>query len=200
MNLRATLDDLDPLVQASYPATKNVAPFLRKTAKVANDSTPVFSKLADIARLPGQNNDLADTLKKLPTVKKRGGNALPASIKALNVSQDDLTFLRPYTPDIIAWLTKFGEITAYYNGDGHYARVSPAGGQPVRLQHRHRHADRQLHRPPTRRPAAAVPGPELAALRRQPGRATSAAPAPARHPPPDGSNPFVQPGLAGTAV
>ena len=74
VNLRATLDDLDPLVQASYPATKNAAPFLRKTAKVANDSRPVFTKLADIARLPGQNNDLADTLKKLPTVKQRGGN------------------------------------------------------------------------------------------------------------------------------
>ncbi len=130
VNLRATLDDLDPLVEASYPATKDAAPFLRKTAKVATDSTPIFTKLADIARLPGQNNDLADTLKKLPTVKKRGSKALPASIKAMNVSQDDLTFLRPYTPDILAWLSKFGEVTAYYDGQGHYGRVQPAGANP----------------------------------------------------------------------
>jgi phospholipid/cholesterol/gamma-HCH transport system substrate-binding protein len=127
VNLRATLDDLDPLVKASYPATRHAAPFLRKTASVANDSVPIFTKLADIARLPGQNNDLADTLKKLPTVKQRAGGALPASIRAMNVSQDDLTFLRPYTPDILSWLSKFGAVSAYYDGNGHYARVQPAG-------------------------------------------------------------------------
>ena len=127
VNLRSTLDDLDPLVQASYPATKNAAPFLRKLANVSNDSVPVFTKLADVARLPGQNNDLADTLKKLPTVRQRGGGALPAAIRALDVSQDDLTFLRPYTPDILGWLSKFGEASAYFDGNGHYARVQPAG-------------------------------------------------------------------------
>jgi len=127
VNLRSTLDDLDPLVQASYPATRHAAPFLRKTAKVANDSVPVFTKLADIARLPGQNNDLADTLKKLPTVEQRGSGALPAAIRAMNVSQDDVTFLRPYTPDLLAWFAKFAGVSAYYNGDGQYARVMPAG-------------------------------------------------------------------------
>jgi phospholipid/cholesterol/gamma-HCH transport system substrate-binding protein len=126
VNLRATLDDLDPLVQASYPATKNAAPFLRLTAKVANDGVPVFSKLADIARLPGQNNDLADTLKKLPVVKQRGGDALPAAIKAMNKTQDDIAFLRPYTPDLVAWLSKFGMGSAYYDGNGHYLRAQPA--------------------------------------------------------------------------
>ncbi len=126
VNLRTTLDDLDPLVQASYPATKNAAGFLRLTAEVANDGVPVFSKLADIARLPGKNNDLADTLRTLPVVKQRGG-ALKASIKAMNVSQDDLTFLRPYTPDLLSWLSKFGELTAYYDGNSHYGRVQPAG-------------------------------------------------------------------------
>jgi len=127
VNLRSTLDDLDPLVRASYPATKNAAPFLRLTAKVARDGTPVFAKLADIARLPGPDNDLADTLEKLPTVKQRAGGALPAAIHAMNVSQDDIAFLRPYTPDVLAWLAKFGEATAYYDGNGHYGRVQPAG-------------------------------------------------------------------------
>ncbi|HET6831049.1 MAG TPA: MlaD family protein [Solirubrobacterales bacterium] len=130
VNLRSTLDDLDPLVEASYPATRNAAPFLRKLAKVSNDSVPVFTKLADIARLPGQDNDLADTLKKLPTVEQRAGGALPAAIRAMNVSQDDIAFLRPYTPDILAWFAKFGQVSAYYNGDGHYARVMPAAANP----------------------------------------------------------------------
>jgi phospholipid/cholesterol/gamma-HCH transport system substrate-binding protein len=48
----------------------------------------------------------------------------------MNVSQDDFTFFRPYTPELLAWLAKFGEVSAYYNGDGHYARVMPAGSNP----------------------------------------------------------------------
>ena len=44
----------------------------------------------------------------------------------MDVSQDDVAFLRPYTPDILAWLAKFGEVTAYYDGNGHYARAQPA--------------------------------------------------------------------------
>ena len=54
VNLRTTLDDLDPLVQASYPATRHLAPFLRKLALVSNQSTPVFSKLADITHCRAQ--------------------------------------------------------------------------------------------------------------------------------------------------
>lgn len=127
VNLRATLDDLDPLVQASYPATENLAPFLRKLATVSTDSTPVFTKLADITSLPGANNDLADTLKELPKTKKNGKRALPDAIQAMDDTQDDLTTLRPYSPDILSWLTKFGQVTAYYDAQGHYARVQPAG-------------------------------------------------------------------------
>jgi phospholipid/cholesterol/gamma-HCH transport system substrate-binding protein len=193
VNLRATLDDLDPLVQASYPATRHAAPFLRKTAKVATDSTPIFSKLADIARLPGQNNDLADTLKKLPTVKKRGAKALPASIKAMDVSQDDIAFLRPYTPDLIAWLAKFGETTAYYNGDGHYARVMPAAANPfdyVQLPGNDQlvgHFDAATTGPPPQYPVQnSLPYVvDPADNERCPGSASA--------PAPDASNPFVQP-------
>ena len=86
VNLRTTLDDLDPLVQASYPATRHLAPFLRKLALVSNQSTPVFSKLADITHLPGANNDLADTLNELPTTKKKGKKALPDASQALDDS------------------------------------------------------------------------------------------------------------------
>ena len=126
VNLRTTLDDLDPLVEASYPATENLAPFLRRLSVVADDSTPVFTKLADIARLPGPDNDLADTLNELPTTKKRGKRALPDARQALNDSVPDLTYLRAYSPDLIAGLTKLGETTAFYDGNGHYLRLQPA--------------------------------------------------------------------------
>ena len=41
-------------------------------------------------------------------------------------SQPNLAFIRPYTPDIFGLLAKLGQTSAYYDANGHYARVSPA--------------------------------------------------------------------------
>ena len=127
VNLRAALDDLDPLVAASYPATKNLAPFLRKTETLATDGRPVFRNLADVARLPGPNNDLAEALQLLPRVARNGNTAFPSAVRAMNASQDNLAFFRPYTPDVFGFLAKLGETSSYYDLAGHYARVTPAG-------------------------------------------------------------------------
>ena len=32
----------------------------------------------------------------------------------------------PYTPDLLGFISKFGTVTGYYDGQGHYARVLPA--------------------------------------------------------------------------
>ena len=126
VNLRATLDDLDPLVAASIPATRNLAPFLRRLRLVATDGVPVFDDLAQIVSAPGAHDDLADTLADLPPLRNEGRTALPAAVRAMNDSQDNVALLRPYTPDLVAFLSKFAESTAYYEGNGHYARVQPA--------------------------------------------------------------------------
>lgn len=126
VNLRATLDDLDPLVAASYPATENLAPFLRRLRLVAEDAVPVFGDLSQIVRLPGANNDLADALGTLPGVRDQARTAFPATIDAMDASQDEIAQLRPYTPDLTAFISRFGAATAYYDGNGHYARIQPA--------------------------------------------------------------------------
>ena len=36
-----------------------------------------------------------------------------------------MEFLRPYAPDISAWITHFSQVPAYYDANGHYARVLP---------------------------------------------------------------------------
>ena len=47
------------------------------------------------------------------------------SVKALKNGQDEVEFLRPYAPDISAWITHFSQVPAYYDANGHYARVLP---------------------------------------------------------------------------
>jgi phospholipid/cholesterol/gamma-HCH transport system substrate-binding protein len=34
-------------------------------------------------------------------------------------------YARLYTPDLAGWFTKFGQVPAYYDANGHYARVMP---------------------------------------------------------------------------
>src|SRR5262249_37423567 len=45
VNLRAALDDLDPLVETAKPATKNLAPFLAELRPVVAKAVPLFRNL-----------------------------------------------------------------------------------------------------------------------------------------------------------
>ena len=126
VNLRAALDDLTPLVNASKPATKNLPLFLRRLRPLAQNSIPVLDNLAATLNTKGPDNDLTDVLKTLPGVERKASKASPAAIAAINASQPNIEFARPYAPDLVGFLTKLGEVTGYYDGNGHYARVSPA--------------------------------------------------------------------------
>lgn len=126
VNLRTTLDDLDPLVAVSKPATRDLAPFLRRFRRLAEDGEPVFGDLAKVVNRSGSANDLADALGQLPDVRDQGRTAWPAAISAMDASQPNLAFIRPYTPDLFGFAAKLGETTAYYDANGHYARVNPA--------------------------------------------------------------------------
>ena len=53
VNLRATLDDLDPLVADSKPATKDLAPFLRELRPLVRDAKPTIADLSH-ARAPAR--------------------------------------------------------------------------------------------------------------------------------------------------
>ncbi|MGH2966448.1 MAG: MlaD family protein [Solirubrobacterales bacterium] len=126
VNVRATLDDLTPLVNESKPATKDLAPFLRKLRPVAERSVPVVNDLRLAVDRPGKHNDVTDSLRELPKVEHRAGKAVPQAITSLNASQPTIETTRPYAPDLAGFLTKFGQVSAYYDANGHYARVSTA--------------------------------------------------------------------------
>jgi phospholipid/cholesterol/gamma-HCH transport system substrate-binding protein len=126
-NLRPTLDDLDVLVNAAKPATKNLAPFLRQLHPVLSRSVPVFRDLNRAVNLKGKSNDLADATGDLTALEKRAADAVPITVKAMQDSQPNLQFLRPYMPDLMSAVAHLNQVTAYYDADGHYARVQPTG-------------------------------------------------------------------------
>jgi phospholipid/cholesterol/gamma-HCH transport system substrate-binding protein len=126
-NLRPAIDDLDTLVNAAKPATKNLAPFLRQLHPVLTRGVPVFRDLNRALNLRGKENDLADAAGYLTSLQKRVADAVPITVASMQNSEDNLAFLRPYLPDLMAAIAHLNQVSGYYDADGHYARVTPGG-------------------------------------------------------------------------
>src|SRR5256885_1501202 len=133
VNLRAALNDLTPVVNEFKPATKDLAPFLRKLRPVAQRSVPTLHTLRLAITKPGKHNDVTDSLRELPRVERAAGNQLPRAVAGLNASQPFMQFARPYMPDLMGFLSKFAEVTSYYDTNGHYAKVSAAAANIFHL-------------------------------------------------------------------
>jgi len=185
VNLRAALDDLDPLVETSKPATKNLAPFLRELRPFLSRAVPVFRNLRLTMRRPGFANDNGELFATLPVVQERASKAFPNSETAIGDFQPNLEFLRAYTPDIFNGFGKLGQLTGYYDGNGHYARAGLA------LNLFRYEGSGQLEPIPPSQQFNAYGG--ATSVRRPcPGGGTQ--------PAPDGSNPFTDPPFAGAGV
>jgi phospholipid/cholesterol/gamma-HCH transport system substrate-binding protein len=115
------------LVNASKPATKNLAPFLRQLHPLLERGVPVFHNLNRALNLKGKQNDLADATGFLPALENRAAEAIPITVRSMQDSEDNLAFLRPYVPDLLSGIAHLNQVTAYYDANGHYARVQPAG-------------------------------------------------------------------------
>jgi phospholipid/cholesterol/gamma-HCH transport system substrate-binding protein len=128
VNLRTTLDDLDRLVEVSKPNTKELEPFFRALRPLVRDARPTIADLADLIRAPGPNNDLIELTSKQPRLAELTARVFPRAIRTLDRSDPLIEYWRGYTPDLSSWLTKFGQVAAYYDANGHYARVQPVFG------------------------------------------------------------------------
>jgi phospholipid/cholesterol/gamma-HCH transport system substrate-binding protein len=123
VNLRAALDDLDPLVETAKPATRNLASFLSELRPVLSKAVPVLKNFRLSTSKPGFANDTAEALGFLPAVQSRAAKSFPNAETAIEDFLPTLSFARAYTPDIFNGFGRLGQITGYYDGNGHYARA-----------------------------------------------------------------------------
>ena len=125
VNLRATLDDLEPLVDVSLEQTKDLEPFLEELRPLLEEAKPTVADLSQIVKKDGANNDLTDLLAQAPEISKTATSSFKNTEAALNRSLPLLTFARPYSPELIGLLRDFGQTNSYYDANGHYGRVQP---------------------------------------------------------------------------
>jgi phospholipid/cholesterol/gamma-HCH transport system substrate-binding protein len=134
VNLRATLDDLDPLVDASKPAAIELQPFFAEFRGAARNLVPTVRDLDQVIKSPGSNNDLVD-LTRLQTplskiaigpIERNGeqrAGAFPESVQSLNDSLRQLAFFRAYTPELVGWFNDFGT-SGVIDGNGGIGRIA----------------------------------------------------------------------------
>jgi phospholipid/cholesterol/gamma-HCH transport system substrate-binding protein len=124
LNLRAALDDLEPLVDDSKPVAKKLRPFLAELRPLARDARPTFQDLSRLLKAPGKGNDLIDlTNGQVPlrdiavgdveeNGKERPG-AFPTSTDALEKATPQVGYIRPYTVDLLGWFDDFSHSGTY---------------------------------------------------------------------------------------
>ena len=78
VNLRAALDDVTPLVDASKPVADRLGPFFKQFRATARDAVPTVKSLDQIVARPGPQNDLTElTADAVPLAQAGVGSGSP---------------------------------------------------------------------------------------------------------------------------
>ena len=125
VNLRGALVELNRLTNVSKPVAEDLAPYLADLTRLVRTMRPTFKDLRLLVNNPGPHNDSLDILRRMPSLERLARRSTRNSVAALKAGQDEVEFLRPYAPDIAAWLTHFAQVPANYDANGHFARVLP---------------------------------------------------------------------------
>src|SRR5882762_1271145 len=165
--LPSTFRALKALVDASKPTVKPLTTLFTALRPLLTTATPVVGNFATSFSRPGPGNDLTDYVRALPALARALSTATPAAVTSLKESVPITAFWGPYAPDLEGTLREFGQTAAYYDANGHYARISPvfpdfALGEKNNLQ-------------PASSVQQALEGLKSGQLRRCPGAATQPA-------------------------
>jgi phospholipid/cholesterol/gamma-HCH transport system substrate-binding protein len=124
VNLRAALDDVDPLVDAAKPVARRLGPFLDEARLFARDARPTVRDLSRTISSPGRDNDLIELIDSFPPLTRAAldprrvngatrRGAFPETAEALRDAAPTIAQGRPYTPDLVGWLDDFSATGAY---------------------------------------------------------------------------------------
>jgi phospholipid/cholesterol/gamma-HCH transport system substrate-binding protein len=180
-NLRRALVDLNQLNTASEENTKTLPPFLSRLARLFRTMREPFVDLREIVNLKGPGNDAVDQMRQQPALTKVAKKSVANSVDALRTGQPIIEFLRPYAPDMASWISHFAQVPAYYDANGHYARVLPIFSA-------------FSYDPSTNTVNALSPSERQTQVKKTPNRYC---PGSATQSAPDGSNPFLDNGKLG---
>jgi phospholipid/cholesterol/gamma-HCH transport system substrate-binding protein len=124
-DLPSTFTALKKLVDASRPTVRPLTKLFTKLQPLLTTATPVVKSFSTAFSQPGPGNDLTDFVRALPALASALETSTPAAVTSLRESVPITAFFGPYSPDLEGTLREFGQTSAYYDANGHYARISP---------------------------------------------------------------------------
>ena len=186
LNLRATLDDLDPLVRESKPVARRLRPLLADLRPLARDARPTLRDLSALVRSPGKDDDLIELQESQPplrdvstrSVRDQGAereSTFAAATRSFEGATPQIAFIKEYAPDLLGWWDDFSH-SGVYDALGAVSRVGSHGSAFTFLN------GQLTPVPPELRAQAFAAGATLDQRNRCPGAS--------EHPHPDGSNPY----------
>jgi phospholipid/cholesterol/gamma-HCH transport system substrate-binding protein len=161
VNLRSTLNEVDPLVDASEPVARRLGPFLAEARAFAADAEPTVRDLSRTVRRRGRSNDLINLLDSFPpladiaVVRKRrtaapGGRrvdvgvtdgAFQETVEAFESGAPEIALGRAYTTDFLGWADDFSTTGGGFDalgtmGRGHISLAENLGGPLRKYQYK----------------------------------------------------------------
>jgi phospholipid/cholesterol/gamma-HCH transport system substrate-binding protein len=123
--LDRTLNSLTPVVNASKPGVVDLPQFLSELDATSTKAGPTVQALNDLISNPSGNGDLISLLQESPSLAAIASRSYPEMIKQFEQSDPQLSYLREYTPDVVAALSDVGQASSNYDANGHYVRTQP---------------------------------------------------------------------------
>lgn len=119
-----TLDKVPAAVRATLPLLADLLPATQRLPQVADHLNPVLTALRPTAAelrpaLAAAQTLLADT----PALLDSAHAVVPAVTTTLHDISPAVAFLRPYTPDLVGWLSQWGSAMAGYDSQGHFVHT-----------------------------------------------------------------------------
>lgn len=121
---RKTLGNVPETVDVAQPLLDDLKPAVARLPGVAKELAPVLIDLRPVAaQLRPTLEALAPLLRVTPGLLDKTHSVLPQTEDALASLAPAIDFLRPYTPELVGWLSNWGGAAANYDSNGHYLRA-----------------------------------------------------------------------------
>lgn len=116
-NVPGTVEQASPLLQALKPGVEQLPDVSTQLEPVLRDLRPT------IAALRPTLSSLRILLGHTPALIDGADSVLPQANQVLGDLGPALAYLRPYTPELVGWLSNWGSAAANYDANGHYLRA-----------------------------------------------------------------------------
>lgn len=118
-----TLGQVPSSVDSTVPLLRDLQPAAQRLPSVARNLSPVLTELRPtVAKLRPTLSAARSLLQRTPSLLDTAHDTVPGVTQALAKLQPAVTFLRPYTPELIGWLSNWASVFASQTS-GNYARA-----------------------------------------------------------------------------